>query len=151
MDGPLHDPHAHKRTSINELLNPVTPSSVIKHELPHPLSSSYTNDHHLNATYTPPTTPPSHQRVANGTYELNPASWWASSDQDGQRLDNYPLQRGNAPGAVPYSDFHDHFQQTHEDSLSDSFFFFSSSPPGHFEASYGSPSYFDERTSKYLL
>jgi hypothetical protein len=33
MNGSVHDPHAHKRTSINELLNPVASSTAIDHEL----------------------------------------------------------------------------------------------------------------------
>ena len=152
MNGPLHDPHAHKRTDINQLLNPVTPSSAIEHGLPHP-PSSYANGHYPpNATYThPPMPPPPHQRVANGTYKLNPASWGDGTDHDRQRLDNMPLQRGYAPGAVPYPDFHSHVPRTHEDGLSDPSVSVWPSPSGRLEAGYGSPSYSDERTSMYLL
>jgi hypothetical protein len=151
MNGTLHDPHAHKRTDINQLLNPVTPSSAIDHGLPHP---PYANGHYpQNATYThPPMPPPPHQRIANGTaYKLNPASWGDGTDHDRQRLDNMPLQRGYAPGAVPYPDFHSHVPRTHEDGLSEPSVSVWPSPTGRLEAGYGSPSYSDERTSKYRL
>ena len=152
MNGPLHDPHAHKRTSITELLNPVTSSSTIDHGIPHP-PSSYANGHYAqNATYThPPMPPPPHHRVVNGTYKLNPASWGDGADHDRQRLDNMPLQRGYAPGAVPpgaYPDFHSHVPRTHEDGLSESSVSVWPSPSARLDAGYGSPSYSDERTSK---
>jgi hypothetical protein len=153
MNGPLHDPHAHKRTDINQLLNPVTPSSAIDHGLPHP-PSSYANGHYpQNGTYThPPMPPPPHQGGVNGTaYKLNPASWGDGTDHHRQRLDNMPLQRGYAPGAVPYPDFHSHVPRTHEDGLSEASVSVWPSPPGRLEAGYGSPSYSDERTSKFLL
>ncbi len=149
MNGSVHDPHAHKRTSINELLNPVT-SSAIDHGLPHQ-PPSYPNGHYAqNATY--PMPPPPHHRVANGTaYKLNPASW-DGADHDRQRLDHMSPQRGYAPGAVPppgaYPEFHPHVPRTHEDGLSEPSVW--PSPSGRLEAGYGSPSYSDERTCKYI-
>ena len=151
--GSLNDPHAHKRTSINELLNPVTSSSEIDQGLPH--QPTYLNGHYTqNPTYThPPMLPPSHHRVANGTaYKLNPASW-DGADHDRQRFDNMPSQRGYAHGSTPqgaYLEFPSHVPRTHEDGLSET-----SVPvwpsPGRLEATYGSPTYSDERTCKYLL
>ncbi|KAI9448348.1 hypothetical protein H4582DRAFT_1900075 [Lactarius indigo] len=147
MNGSVHD--AHKRTSINELLNPVT-SSAIDHGLPHQ-PPSYSNGHYpQNATYThPPMPPPPHHRAPNGTaYKLNPASW-DGTDHDRQRIDHMSAQRGYAPGAVPppgaYPEFHPHVPRTHEDGLSEPSVW--SSPPARLEPGYGSPSYSDERTS----
>jgi lysine-specific demethylase 3 len=151
MNGSIHDPHAHKRTSINELLSPVTSSAAIDQGLPHQ-PPSYSNGHYAqNASYThPPMLPPSHYR---GTaFKLNPTSW-DGADHDRQRLDNISLQRGYAPVAVPpgaYPEFHSHVPQTQEDGLSEPSVSVWPSPE-RLEAGYGSPSYSDERTCKYLL
>ncbi len=152
MNGPMPDPHAHKRSSISELLNPVASSSVIDHGLPHQ-PVSYPNGYYAqNMTYThPPMPPPSHHRVANGTaYKLNPASWDGAADHDRQRIDH---MRGYAPGAVPplgaYPDFHPHVPRAHEDGLPEHPAW--PSPSGRPDASYGSPSYSDERTCECLL
>ncbi|KAF8485068.1 hypothetical protein DFH94DRAFT_718040 [Russula ochroleuca] len=156
MNGSVHDPHAHKRTSINELLNPIA-SSAIDHGLSHQ-PSPYSNGHYAQSTtYThPPMPPPPHHRTPNGTaYKLNPASW-DGADHDRQRVDHMHSPRGFAPpGAVPpgaYQGYHAHLSQTHEDGFSEPSAW--PSPAGRMEAlpAYASPtitqsSYSDERTS----
>ncbi|KAI0002943.1 hypothetical protein BJV74DRAFT_814326 [Russula compacta] len=158
MNGSIQDPHAHKRTSINELLNPVASSSAIDHGLSHQ-SPSYSNGHYAQGTtYTHPPMPPPHHRAANGTaYKLNPASWDGTDHGRQQRVDHMPPPRGYAPGAVPspgaYSEYHTHLSRTHEEGFSESSSVWPSSS-GRLDAlpSYGSPtitqsSYSDERTS----
>src|SRR5712672_38648 len=103
MNVSVHNPHAPKRTSINELLNPVASSNAIDHGLP-AQTSPYSNGHYAQntTTYTYPTMPPHpHHRTANGTaYKLNPASW-DGADHDRQRVDHMPsLRRFAAPGAL---------------------------------------------------
>lgn len=158
MNGSVHDPHAHKRTSINELLNPVASSTAIDHGLSHQ-SPSYSNGHYpQGTTYThPPMPPPPHHRTANGTaYKLNPASWDGTDHGRQQRVDHMPPPRGYAPGAVPspgaYSEYHTHLSRTHEEGFPESSSVWPSSS-GRLDAlpSYGSPtitqsSYSDERT-----
>ncbi|KAH9963231.1 hypothetical protein BC827DRAFT_1194282 [Russula dissimulans] len=157
MNGAVHDPHAHKRTSINELLNPVA-SSAIDQGLPHQ-SPSYSNGHYAQSTpYTHPPMPPPphHHRPTNGTaYKLNPASW-DGADHERQRVEHMPPPRGYAPGAVSppgaYPEYHPHLSRTHEEGFSDPPVW--PSPSGRLESlpPYGSPtitqsSYSDERTS----
>jgi len=160
MNGSVHDPHAHKRTSINELLNPIA-SSAINHGLSHQ-PSPYSNGHYAQSTtYThPPMPPPPHHRTPNGTaYKLNPASW-DGADHDRQRVDHMHSPRGFAPpGAVPpgaYQGYHAHLSQTHEDGFSEPSAW--PSPAGRMEAlpAYASPtitqsSYSDERTCECSL
>ncbi|KAI0269299.1 hypothetical protein BC834DRAFT_820114 [Gloeopeniophorella convolvens] len=154
MNGTVHDPHGHKRTSINELLNPVA-SSAIDHGLPHQ-PSSYSNGHYSTSTsYThPPMPPPPHHGPANGVaYKLNPASW-DGADQDRRRVDHMAQPRGYAHGAVPppamYQDYSAHGSRPHEESFSEHPSWHS--PTGRHETltGYGSPtitqSYSDERT-----
>jgi lysine-specific demethylase 3 len=154
MNGSVHDPHAHKRTSINELLNPVASSTVIDHGLP-PQTSSYPNGHYAqNTTYThhPTMPPPPHHRTPNGTaYKLNPASW-DGADHDRPRVDHMPSPRGFAPGVLhspgAYQEYHTHLSRTHEDGFSEPSAVWSS-PNGL--PTYASPtithsSYSDERT-----
>jgi [histone H3]-dimethyl-L-lysine9 demethylase len=154
MNGSVHDPHAHKRTSINELLNPVA-SSAINHGIPHQ-SPPYSNGNYpQNTSYTHPSMPPPpHHRAANGTaYKLNPASW-DGNDHDRQRVEHMPPPRGYAPGAVPphglYPEYHSHVPRSQEESFSEPPVW--PSPPGRVDSlsTYGSPtitqSYSDERT-----
>ncbi|KAH9978099.1 hypothetical protein BGW80DRAFT_1285791 [Lactifluus volemus] len=137
MNGSVHDPHAHKRTSINELLNPVA-SSAIDHGIPHQ-SPPYSNGNHpQNTSYTHPSMPPPpHHRAANGTaYKLNPASW-DGNDHDRQRVEHMPPPRGYAPGAVPshglYPEYHSHVPRSQEESFSDPPVW--PSPPGRVDPS----------------
>ena len=120
MNGAVHDPHAHKRTSITQLLNPVA-SSTVDHSLPHP-SSPYSNGHHYPPTtaYTHPSMPPPPNRTANsGTaYKLNPASW-DGTDHDRQRVDHMSPPRGYAPSPAAYSEYHNHLSRTHEEGFSE--------------------------------
>ncbi|KAI0301852.1 hypothetical protein B0F90DRAFT_1809951 [Multifurca ochricompacta] len=154
MNGSVHDPHANKRTSINELLNPVASSSPIDHNLSHQ-SSSYSNGHYpQSTTYTHPSMPPPpHHRPANGTaYKLNPASW-DGADHDRQRVEYMPPPRGYTQAVPPpgvYPEYHPHVPRAHEEGFSESSVW--PSPSGRLEtlSSYGSPtitpSYSDERT-----
>ena len=160
MNGTVHDPHAHKRTSINELLNPIA-SSAIDHGLPHQ-SPSYPNGHYAPSTpYThPPMPPPPHHRAPNGTtFKLNPASW-DGTDHDRQRVEHMHSPRGFAPGAVhspgAYQEYHAHLSRAHEDGFSEPSVW--PSPAGRLEAlpAYASPtitqsSYSDERTCECSL
>ena len=157
MNGSVHDPHAHKRTSINELLNPVASSTAIDHGLASQ-SPSYSNGHYAqNSPYTHPTMqPPPHHRTANGAaYKLNPASW-DGADHDRQRIDHMPSPRGFAPGVLPspgaYQEYHAHLSRTHEDGFSEPSAVWPS-PTGRLDGlpAYASPtitqtSYSDERT-----
>ena len=160
MSGAVHDPHAHKRTSINELLNPVASSaSAIDHGLPHP-SPPFLNGHHYAATtpYThPPMPPPPNHRTANGgtAYKLNPASW-DGADHDRQRIDHMPPPRGYAPSPGAYPEYHAHLSRTHEEGFEPSVW---ASPTGRLDVvspAFGSPtmtqsSYSDERTCECSL
>ena len=160
MNGTVHDPHAHKRTSINELLNPIA-SSAIDHGLPHQ-SPSYPNGHYAPSTpYThPPMPPPPHHRAPNGTtFKLNPASW-DGTDHDRQRVEHMHSPRGFAPGAVhspgAYQEYHAHLSRAHEDGFSEPSVW--PSPAGRLDAlpAYASPtitqsSYSDERTCECSL
>jgi len=154
MNGAVHDPHAHKRTSINELLNPVA-SSAIDHGLSHQ-SPPYSNGHHFAPTtpYThPPMPPPPNHRTANGgtAYKLNPASW-DGADHDRQRVEHMPPPRGYVPSPGAYPEYHTHLSRTHEEGFSEPSVW--PSPTGRLDGltPYGSPtitqsSYSDERTS----
>ncbi len=156
MNGSVHDPHAHKRTSINELLNPVSSSTAIDHGIPHQ-PSSYSNGHYAQSTtYPHPHMPPTpHHRATNGAaYKLNPASW-DGADHDRQRIDHMPSPRGLVPGTVPspgaYQEYHAHLSRTHEDGFPEPSVW--PSPTGRLDGlpAYASPtitqsSYSDERT-----
>ena len=162
MNGSVHDPHAHKRTSINELLNPVASSTAIDHGLP-PQTSSYSNGHYAqNTPYTHPAMPPPpHHRTPNGTaYKLNPASW-DGADHERQRVDHMSSPRGFAPGVLhspgAYQEYHAHLSRTHEDGFSEPSAVWSS-PTGRLDGlpTYASPtithsSYSDERTCECSL
>lgn len=152
MSGAVHDPHAHKRSSITELLNPIA-SSAIDHTLSHQ-SPPYSNGHHyVQTSYThPPMPPPPNHRTANGgtAFKLNPASW-DGTDHDRQRVDHMPPPRGYAPSPSAYSEYHTHLSRTHEEGFSEPSVW--PSPSGRLDAlpPYGSPtitqsSYSDERT-----
>ena len=87
INGSVHDLHAHKRTSINEPLGPISSSSAIEHGLSHQSSSGHyaqsTTDSHSRMS-------PAHNRAMDGTaYKHNPPGWGR----------DMPSPRG-APGAV---------------------------------------------------
>ena len=138
INGSVHDPHAHKRTSINVPLGPISSSSAIEHGLSHQ-SSSYSNGHYAQSTYSHSRMSPAHNRATNGTaYKYNP-SW----DRD------MPSPRG-APGAVPSLGA---YHRTQADGFSEPSVW--SSPAGHMDA-YGPPtitqsSYSAQRTCECYL
>jgi hypothetical protein len=118
-----HDPHDHKLTFINELLNPaVSESSATDYGLPH--RARYSNGQHYCApttTYThPPMSPaPNNRTPIGGTaYKFNLASW-DGTNHDGQRVDYMRPPRGNVASLGACSEYHTRLSQTHEDGFSE--------------------------------
>jgi hypothetical protein len=151
MNGSVLDPHAHKQTSINELLKPTTSSSVIVDDLPHQ-SSSYPNGHYaqsMTCTQPPMQSRPCRRDTSGTAYKNNPASW-------GEVDHDILSPRSFALGAVPSQNAHQahaYLPRTHEDGFSKPSVW--SSPAGRMDA-YGSPtitqsSYQAERTCECSL
>jgi hypothetical protein len=110
MNGSVHDPHSHKRTSINETLGPISSSSATERGLS-PQSSSYSNGRYAQSTtYRHSLMPPLHNRATNGTA-------YPTWDH------NVPSSRGFVPRAVPslgtYQEYHAHLSRTHGDGFSE--------------------------------
>ncbi|KAH9994847.1 hypothetical protein BJV77DRAFT_1066573 [Russula vinacea] len=145
IDGSVHDPHAlahaHKRTSINEPVGPISLSSVTEHDLSHQ-SSSYSNGHYAQSTtYTHSLMPPPHNRATNSTAYRQPPTW--------DRYLPSPHDSGVVPSLRNYQEYPAHLSRTHGDGFSGPSIW--SSPAGRLDA-YGSPtitqsSYPAKRTS----
>ncbi|OCH86213.1 hypothetical protein OBBRIDRAFT_797392 [Obba rivulosa] len=82
MNG-LHDPHVHKRTSITELLNPITsPPSYSNHNKLPPISAYIGSSHAQHTSPPGPAYPPG--PIGNGpTYSLRAADWNSGAKEDG--------------------------------------------------------------------
>ena len=132
IDGSVHDPHAlahaHKRTSINEPVGPISLSSVTEHDLSHQ-SSSYSNGHYAQSTtYTHSLMPPPHNRATNSTAYRQPPTW--------DRYLPSPHDSGVVPSLRNYQEYPAHLSRTHGDGFSGPSIW--SSPAGRLDA-YGSP------------
>ncbi|CCM03365.1 uncharacterized protein FIBRA_05494 [Fibroporia radiculosa] len=91
----LHDAHAHKRTSINELLNPITAPAALDHYNPTQLPSlaSFLAPHHLQPG-------PAPYPSAASSFSLRAASWDHAA-KDGHRPDSDPNACRYAPPSHP--------------------------------------------------
>ncbi|EIN10255.1 hypothetical protein PUNSTDRAFT_142322 [Punctularia strigosozonata HHB-11173 SS5] len=86
MQGEMHDPHLHKRTSINQLLNPVaagaTPTSLDHAAYhPHPHHHHHPQQQQQQQYVTPPP-PPAYHGPGNA-YGLRAATWSTADNANG--------------------------------------------------------------------
>ena len=173
----LHDPHSHKRTSINELLNPVaaTPAVDGAHHpipLPHHLGGYADPAHYQHHQMS--SQAPMHLQPSQGAFKLSAASWDQGGDSEqalaAKKADqpaynrSYPVQPpppASSPGMYQEQQQHpQRAQRPREEQNGNNNFTFDPQlwqSPGVNEANLSytpsliTPSYSDERTSELAM